>query len=94
MPEIASRCRTQPPPRHIVYEALVSPDRDPARPWLILHDDELRPTIAEAIEPDLVVWTSIWPSRPDARIRFDFAGPPNGSVNELINQNLRFTFGQ
>ena len=119
MPEIASRRRTQPPPPHIVYEALTNPDRHPARPWLILHNDEQHPTIAEAVEPNLVVWTSIWPRRPDARIRFDITGPPHGSttlswtlivdepvpdgettvrmrkrVNELINANLRFTFGQ
>jgi hypothetical protein len=119
VPEIASRRRTQPPPPHIVYEALTDPDRDPVRRWLILHNDEQRPTIAEAVEPNLVVWTSIWRWRPDARIRFDIVGPPHGSttlswtlivddpvpdrettvrmrkrVNELINANLRFTFGQ
>ena len=117
--EIASRRRTQPPPPRIVFEALTDPDRDPVRRWLILHNDEQRPTIAEAVEPNLVVWTSIWPWRPDARIRFDIVGPPHGSttlswtlivddpvpdvettvrmrkrVNELINANLRFTFGQ
>ena len=54
--------------------------RDPVRPWLILHDDEQRPTIGEAVEPNLVVWTSIWPWRPDARIRFDITGPPRGSA--------------
>ena len=118
VPEIASRRRTQPPPPRFVFEALTNPDRDPVRPWLVLHHDEQRPTIAEAVEPKLVVWTSIWPWRPDARIRFDITGPPRGSatlcwtlivdepvpdrettvrmrkrVNELINANLRFTFG-
>jgi hypothetical protein len=119
VPEIASRRRTQPPPPRIVYEALTNPDRDSARLWLILHNDELPPAIAEAVEPNLVVWTSIWPWRPDARIRFDITGPTHGGtilswtlivdepvpdeettvrmrkrVNELVNANLRFTFGQ
>ncbi|MHA4854936.1 hypothetical protein L1080_036320 [Rhodococcus sp. MSC1_016] len=88
-------------------------------PWLILHTDEQPPTIAEAVEPNLVVWTSIGPWRPHARIRFDITGLPRGGstlswtlivdepvpdgettvrmrkrVNEFINANLRFTFGQ
>lgn len=74
MPEIARRRRTQPPPPHIVYQELIDPDRDPRRPWLILHEDEQRPEIVEAVEPDLVVWTSIWPWRRDARIRFELSG--------------------
>ncbi|MHA4854422.1 hypothetical protein L1080_033545 [Rhodococcus sp. MSC1_016] len=80
MPEIASRSRTQPPPPRIVYEALTKPDRDPTRPWLILHNDEQRPSIPEAADPNLVVWTSIWLWRPDARIRFGIIGPPHGST--------------
>ncbi|MFC9790494.1 hypothetical protein [Rhodococcus sp. NPDC127528] len=119
MPEIASRRRTQPAPPHIVYRAIVEPDRDQTRPWLILHHDEQRPTGMGAVEPHLVVWSSLWPLRPDARVRFEIVGPPHGSttlrwtvtvddpipedetivrmrtrVNELINANLRFTFGQ
>lgn len=119
MPEIASRRRTQPPPPHIVFRALTDPDRDPTRQWLILREGEQRPTIAEAVEPNLVVWTSIWSWRPDARIRFELSGSrrsgttlcwtltvdgpvPDGDtvirmrkrVNELINANLRYTFGQ
>ncbi|TJZ78119.1 hypothetical protein FCG67_13475 [Rhodococcus oryzae] len=119
MPEVARKRRTQPPPPHVLYEALTNPDRDPTRPWLLLHDDEQRPSIAESVEPNLVVWTSLWLLRPDANIRFDIDGPPRGSatltwtlilenpvpdvatiirmrkrLNELINANLRFTFGQ
>ncbi|MDO1486636.1 Uncharacterised protein [Rhodococcus rhodochrous] len=74
MSEIARRRRTQPPPPHIVYQALIDPDRDPRRPWLILHEDEQRPEVVEAVEPDLVVWTSIWSWRRDARIRFELSG--------------------
>ena len=119
MPEIARRRRTQPPPPHIVYQALIDPDRDPTRPWLCLHEDEQRPEVVEAVELERVVWTSIWPWRADARIRFELSGSRRSSttvcwrltvddpvpdeaaivrmrkrVNELVNANLRFTFGQ
>lgn len=60
------------------------------------------------------MWSSIWPWRPEARIRFDvgdgmlewtlYVDEPapdeetvvrmRKRVNELINANLRFTFGQ
>jgi len=120
MIEIGNRRRHQPAPPHILFEALTQPDRDPARPWLHLLDDEQRPRILEADAPSLVVWSSLWLKRPDAILRFDL--PPDTSglgtdvrwslcveppvpadalighlrkrVNQLINANLRFTFGQ
>jgi hypothetical protein len=55
----------------VVFEALSQPDRDPAQPWLVLLSDEQRPALVEAEEPSLVVWSSLWRSRPDALIRFD-----------------------
>ncbi|WP_172414847.1 hypothetical protein [Rhodococcus sp. BUPNP1] len=118
MPTIAGRRRSQPPPPHVVYEAIIDPDRDPTRPWLLLRDGEQRPAVIDAVEPNLVVWSSLWPWRPDARIRFDLTGGRSGTtlhwtlivddpvpddettvrmrkrINELINANLRFTFGQ
>ena len=71
MIEGGRRRRNQPAPPHIIFEALTEPDRDPARPWLILNDDEQRPTIVSAEPPSLLIWSSLWPSRPDAQIRFD-----------------------
>lgn len=50
------------------------PDRDPSRPWLILRKDELRPVVLESEAPNLVVWSSLWPERPEARLRFDLSG--------------------
>ena len=120
MIEAGSRQRNQPAPPHVVYEALTVPNRDPARQWLLLLDDERFPDIIEARVPDLVVWSSIWDRRPDARIRFELPRdrgrygtdlnwvllvdepPPDASLlghlrrrlNELINANLRYTFGQ
>lgn len=36
-----------------------------------LGHDETEPVVLEVNEPHLVVWSSLWPVRPDARIRFD-----------------------
>lgn len=120
MREIGKRRRNQPAPSHAVFEALTEPGRDPTRAWLTLQPDEEPPTILEARRPDYVVWSSLWPSRPDARLQFDLPldsvgqgtdlcwtlmveepepdGPMVGHmrkrVNELINANLRYSFGQ
>jgi len=118
--EVGARRRNQPAPPHVLYEALSEPNRDPARPWLLLLDDEQCPGVVQASEPELVVWSSLWGRRPDARIRFELPAdrsgygtdlhwvllveepPPDASllghmrrrINELINANLRYTFGQ
>jgi hypothetical protein len=117
--EVGTRRRAQPPPPHIVAESLLEPDRDPARPWLRLLADEVRPRIVEARPPALVVWSSLWPSRPDALVRFDLAPDGRGGtdlrwtllvdeplpdqsklghlrkrLNQLINADLRYSYGQ
>jgi hypothetical protein len=116
--EVASRRRSQPAPPHVVFKALTQPDRDPSRPWLLLLADEQRPDVVEAREPELLVWSSLWDHRPDARIRFELPLDSPGydtdlrwrllvdepapdavlrhmrrRINQLINANLRFTFG-
>ncbi|MFY1624296.1 hypothetical protein ACN261_01020 [Micromonospora sp. WMMD723] len=116
--EVGNRERAQPPPPAIVFEALTHP-RDPTRPWLLLLDDEQPPRVLEAAYPDLVVWSSLWPRRPDAQVRFELASDgrsgslvrwrllvteplPDASLlghlrkrlNQLINADLRYTFGQ
>jgi hypothetical protein len=102
-----------------VAESLMEPDRDPARSWLRLLADEVRPRIVEARPPELVVWSSLWPSRPDALVRFDLAPDGRGGtdlrwtllvdeplpdasklghlrkrLNQLINADLRYSYGQ
>jgi len=120
MGEIGRRKRNQPAPPHAVFEALTQPHRDPSRPWLILEHDEEAPTVLEASPPDYVLWSSLWPSRPDARLRFDLPPDANGQgtdlcwtlevddpepdaskighmrkrANQLVNANLRYSFGQ
>ena len=117
---VAERQKDQPAPPHVVFEALAQPHRQASRPWLILTANEQEPQILEADSPDHVVWSSIWPDQPTARIRFDILppGPGQGSgsairwtldietppdqstidgmryrINQLINANLRYTFG-
>ncbi len=119
MLEAGSRRRNQPAPPHVVFGVLTDPARDPTRPWLLLLDDERSPRLIDAREPDLVVWSSLWEKRPDARVRFDLTSdgaagtdlrwtllveeplpdPPllghlRKRLNQLINANLRYTFGQ
>jgi hypothetical protein len=69
--ELGSRERNQPAPPKIVFQSLTEPHLESARPWLELLDDEIEPQIVEATEPSRVVWSSLWPDRPDERITFD-----------------------
>jgi hypothetical protein len=116
--EIGGRQRSQPAPPRIVFDALIDPDRDPARPWLNLCSDEQRPRVVHADRPGTVVWSSLWPSRADAIVEFDLPAEGGGTalrwtlrvdepipdaalithlchrLNQLINANLRYSFGQ
>jgi hypothetical protein len=83
MQEAGSRKRTQPAPPHVIFAALTQPDRDPSRPWLHLLDDEQRPRAVETEEPNLVIWSSLWPKRPDARVRFDLPADHFGQGTDL-----------
>ncbi|MQA33877.1 hypothetical protein [Modestobacter roseus] len=83
MIEVGARRRNQPAPPHVLYAALTTPDRDPARNWLLLLADERRPAVVEAEEPGLVVWSSLWPRRPDARIRFELPADASGQGTDL-----------
>jgi hypothetical protein len=81
--EVASRRRNQPAPPHAVLQRLTEPDRDPARQWLRLREGERRPDVLEADPPDLVVWSSLWGDRPDARIRFEMPRDSEGYGTDL-----------
>ncbi|MFF0494483.1 hypothetical protein ACFYTQ_36165 [Nocardia sp. NPDC004068] len=84
MLEFGSRTRTLPPPPHVVWESLTEPRRPGARPWLDLLADETDPAVLTAVAPHLVMWSSLWPARPDVRLRFDLAPAGGGTA-------LRFT---
>lgn len=120
MLDAGSRRRNQPAPPHVIFEALTEPNRDPARPWPELLDDEQTPRPVEVAKPGLVVWSSLWTKRPDAVVRFELPADRSGQgtdlrwtllvnepmpdaalvghmrkrLNQLINANLRYTFGQ
>lgn len=57
---LGTRSKNQPAPARFVDEALNEPNRDPARQWLTLLDDETAPFTLESQEPRLVTWSSIW----------------------------------
>ena len=86
--EIDSRCRSQAPPAHVLFEALCEPSRDPQRPWLDLLDDETPPRILESHYPDSVTWSSIWKDRPDAIIQFDLT---RDAAGHGVGTDLRWT---
>lgn len=79
--EAGRRRRSLPAPPHIVAASLITPDSDPARPWLRLLGDEQRPGVVQSRPPDLVVWSSLWPSRPDAQVRFDIVADGCGGTD-------------
>lgn len=52
---------------------MVDPLDARARPWLVLLEDEVEPRIIDAQEPDSVIWSSLWPSRPNDRIHLELS---------------------
>lgn len=84
MIEIGSRAKQLPPPVGIVFDSLVDPHAPGARPWLDLYRDETEPRVLETVPPTRVVWSTLWPNRPDDQIHFELT-PQGGSTL------LRFT---
>jgi hypothetical protein len=75
--EIGSRTRKLAAPPAIVWEPLVNPSRPGGRPWLNLLDDEIEPLVIDAKRPVRVVWSSLWPSRPNDQIHLDLMSMGN-----------------
>ncbi len=84
MIEFGSRASTLPAPPFVVWQSLTEPRRSGARPWLHLLPDESEPVVIEAEKPGTVAWSSLWPSRPDDRVRFALVADGCGTL-------LRFT---
>ncbi|MEV4093910.1 hypothetical protein [Streptosporangium saharense] len=80
MIELGSRERRQPPPPRIVWESLANPQLPGARKWLELLPDEIGPRVLRSVEPELVVWSSLWPARLGDEIRFDLS-PVGGETS-------------
>ena len=71
MIEFGSRGRTLPAPPRIVWGSLVDPHQPGAREWLRLFPDEVEPKVLEAEKPTRVVWSSLWPTRPNDQVHFE-----------------------
>jgi hypothetical protein len=71
MIEIGSRAQKLPAPPSVVWDSLVEPEREGARPWLRLAADEVAPRVLGADQPPRVVWSSLWPSRPHDEVHFE-----------------------
>ncbi len=65
---LGDRARRLPAPPPVVWADLVERRGEGSRPWMLLAEDEIRPTVIRAFEPREVVWSSLWPSRPALRI--------------------------
>lgn len=68
----------------MLFEALTQPQRDAARPWLFLLDDEAPPMVVEAAPPHFLVWSSLWPRRSDVRIRFELPADRSRQGTDLV----------
>jgi hypothetical protein len=96
MEMIGSRRRNQPAPPWAIFEDLCDPHRQPIRPWLHLLDDEVEPTVVEfdlhAARGDTDLRWTLYVDEPvpDAAL----TGHMRKRLNQLINANLRYTFGQ
>jgi len=84
---LATRRRSQPAPPWAVLEALLRPDRDPARPWLLPGPGEVRPLALEE-GPAHVLWSSPWPDRPGLRVRLDVTARPDGAAGADLRWTL------
>ncbi|MFD7658942.1 hypothetical protein ACFV4N_33610 [Actinosynnema sp. NPDC059797] len=91
MIEVGSRARVLPAPPPVVRGALVEPRRPGARPWLVLLPDEVEPEVLAAEEPDRVVWSSLWPSRPDDQVHFTLTPAGNGGTSLRFVLRSAFT---
>jgi len=77
--EYGNRARHLPAPPSVVWRDLVEPRSEGARPWLNLLPDESPPRVIESESPSLVVWSSLWATRPDDEIVMELSPADGGS---------------
>ncbi|WP_138759406.1 hypothetical protein [Modestobacter altitudinis] len=78
--QLGRRERRLPAPPAVVWRSLTEPHQPGARPWLRLLDDEVEPRVRRAGEPGVVVWSSLWPRRPDDVLTFDLRPAGSGAA--------------
>jgi hypothetical protein len=78
--EYGDRARNLPAPPNAVWRDLVERRTEGSRPWLRLLHDEIPPRVIESESPARVVWSSIWPTRPDDQIVFELS-PEHGGTS-------------
>lgn len=83
MIECGRRRKSMPAPPHVVWADLRTPKQEGVRAWLTLLDDEVPPTVLEADQPSSLVWSSLWPSRPDDQVVLTVAPDGPGSTLEF-----------
>lgn len=78
--ELVSRGKQQDPPPWVVWEALSDPSQS-TRGWLWfdVQPDEQTPEVLSLDKPRAVVWSSIWPDRPDLQVSFEIEASGPGS---------------
>lgn len=81
MLEIGSRGDRLPAPPAVVRDSLVRPRQPGTREWLDLLPGEVEPLVLVADEPDRVVWSSLWRSRPRDEVHLELT--PVGSETLL-----------
>ncbi len=57
----------------MVWGSLTEPHLPAARPWLELLPDEVEPRVLAAERPGRVVWSSLWPGRPDDEVHLQLS---------------------
>ena len=62
----------------------MDPHAPEARAWLNLLPDEVQPVILDCEKPMRVVWSSLWPSRPNDQVHLGLTAVGSGTL-------LRFT---
>jgi len=79
--EYGDRTRALPAPPHVVWDDLVARKHEGTRAWLALLPDEVLPEVVESSRPSLVVWSSLWPTRPGDLVRMTLS--PKGLQTAL-----------
>lgn len=96
MIEIGRTTRTLPAPPSVVWRSLMDPHEPGARPWLALLPDEVEPRVLQAQEPHTVVWSSLWPDRPDDEIHLELSAAESGTALTvtLLTADARLAAGE